>query len=115
MLKEIFGNKTAACVLLHVYHHGEIHASGIANDLQVALSPVQNQLDRFERASVLVSKKVGRTRVYFFNMKSPLIKPFIEMIKIYYESLPITDHEKLFPTRRRPRVKGKPVLGRKGV
>lgn len=115
MLKEIFGNNTAAFVLLHVYHHGEIHASAIASDMEVALSPIQNQLDRFERAGILVSKKVGRTRVYFFNMKSPVIKPFIELIKIYYESLPLTDHEKLFPTRRRPRTKGKPVIGRKGV
>ena len=100
-------------VLLQIYHHGEVHASGIANDLQVALSPVQNQLDRFERAGILVSKKVGKTRVYFFNKKSPLLKPFIEMIKIYYETISLSDHDKLFPTRRRPRVKGKRVIGRK--
>ncbi|MBF0205515.1 MAG: winged helix-turn-helix transcriptional regulator [Oligoflexia bacterium] len=115
MLKDIFGNNNAVYALLHVYHHGEIHATAIANDLEVALSPIQNQLDRFERAGVLVSKKVGKTRVYFFNMKSPIIKPFIELIKIYYESLPFSDHQKLFPTRRRPRVKGKPVFGRKGA
>ncbi|MBF0361535.1 MAG: ArsR family transcriptional regulator [Oligoflexia bacterium] len=92
-----------------------MHATGIASDLQVALSSIQNQLDHFERAGFLVSKKVGRTRVYFFNMKSPVIKPFIELLKIYYESLPLSDHEKLFPTRRRPRAKGKPVIVRKGA
>jgi hypothetical protein len=48
-------------------------------------------------------------------MKSPVIKSFIEIIKIYYESLPLSDHEKIFPTRRRPRAKGKPVIGRKGA
>lgn len=115
MLNEILGNTNAALVLLHVYHHGEVHATGIAKDMEVSLSPIQNQLDRFERAGVLVSKKMGRTRVYFFNMKSPIIKPFIEVIKICYESLPLSDHEKLFPTRRRPRAKGKPVIGRKGT
>ena len=115
MLKDIFGNKTAPLVILQIYHHGEVHATGIADDLKIALSPVQNQLDRFERAGILVSKTVGRTRLYFFNKKSPILKPFMDMIKIYYESLPIGDHEKLFPTRRRPREKGKPVIGRKGA
>lgn len=115
MNEKLFGNKTALLVLLQLYHHHEAHARGIATDLVVSLSPVQNQLDRFEQAGVLVSKKVGQARVYFFNMKNPLTKPFKEMIRIIYENLSKEDHEILFPTRRKPRVKGKPVLIRKGT
>ena len=115
MNEKIFGNKTALLTLIQLYHHNEVHARGVASDLGVSLSPVQNQLDRFEQAGVLVSKKVGQTRVYQFNMKSPLTKPFKEIVRIIYETLSESDHEKLFPTRRKPRVKGKPVLIRKGV
>lgn len=115
MNEKIFGNKTALLVLLQLYHHHEAHARGVAMDLGVSLSPVQNQLDRFEQAGVLISKKMGQTRIYTFNMKSPLTKPFKELVGIIYETLSKEDHQNLFPTRRKPRVKGKPVLIRKGT
>lgn len=114
MNEKLFGNKTALLVLLQLHHHHEAHARGIASDLGVSLSPVQNQLDRFEQVGVLISKKMGQTRVYSFNMKSPLTKPFKELVSIIYETLSKEDHQNLFPTRRGPRAKGKPVLSRKG-
>jgi hypothetical protein len=110
MLEGIFGNRTAERVLLHVFHYGEIHASGIANDYGSALNPIKGQLDRFERAGILVSKEVGRTRVYSFNPKSVLVKPVRELVGIVYESIPLREREKIFGHRRRPRRKGKPVL-----
>jgi hypothetical protein len=110
MLEGIFGNKTAEKVLLHVYHYGEIHASAIAQDYQVALNPVKGQLDRFERAGVLVSKEMGRARVYSFNPKSTLVGPVKALIRMIYESIPLREREQIFKARRRPRRKGKPVL-----
>jgi hypothetical protein len=110
VLEDIFGNRTAERVLLHVFHYGEIHASAIANDYGSALNPIKGQLDRFERAGILVSKEVGRTRVYSFNPKSVLVKPVKELIGIVYESIPLREREKIFDVRRRPRRKGKPVL-----
>jgi hypothetical protein len=110
MLEGIFGNKTAEKVLLHIYHYGEIHASAIAQDYQVALNPVKGQLDRFERAGVLVSKEIGRARVYSFNPKSTLVGPVKELIRMIYESIPLREREQIFKARRRPRRKGKPVL-----
>lgn len=114
MNDKLFGNKTALLALLQLYHHHEVHARGIAADLGLSLSPIQNQLERFEDAGVLVSKKVGQTRIYSFNLKSPLTKPFRELVRIIYDSLSEKDHQELFPTRRKPRAKGKPVLIRKG-
>lgn len=110
MLEGIFGNRTAERVLLHVFHYGEIHASAIAKDYGVALNPVKGQLDRFERAGILVSKEMGRTRVYSFNPKSVLVKPVKELLGIVYEAIPLREREKIFGVRRRPRRKGKPVL-----
>lgn len=109
MLKGIFGNKTAEKVLLHIFHYGESHASAIARDFKTALNPVVQQLNRFEAAGVLVSKEMGRSRVYFFNPKSPLTSPVQSLLKIAYESMLLADRERIFSTRRRPRRKGKPV------
>jgi hypothetical protein len=110
MLEGIFGNKTAERILLHIYHYGEIHGSAIAQDYKTALNPIKGQLDRFERASVLVSKVVGRSRVYSFNPKSSLVGPVKQLVRILYESIPLKERERIFASRRRPRRKGKPVL-----
>ena len=110
MLEGVFGNRTAERVLLHIYHYGEIHASAIASDYQIALNPIKGQLDRFEQAGVLTSKEVGRSRLYLFNPKSALLGPIRELLKIVYDSISLKEREILFRTRRRPRRKGKPVL-----
>jgi predicted transcriptional regulator len=109
MLEGIFGNKTAEKVLLHIFHYGESHASAIAKDFAIAVNPVVQQLNRFERAGILVSKESGRSRVYSFNPKSVFNKPIQDIIEKAYESIPLTERQKLFETRRRPRRKGKPV------
>ena len=110
MLEGIFGNKTAERVLLHIFHYGEIHASAIAQDYGIALNPILGQLDRFEQAGILISKELGRSRVYSFNPKSPLVSPVRDLVKIVYDSIPLREKEKLFIKRRRPRRKGKPIL-----
>lgn len=110
MLEGIFGNKTAERVLLHVYHYGEIHASAIARDYQMAINPIKGQLDRFERSGILVSKEAGRTRNYSFNPKSVFLAPVKALIKIVYDTIPLKEREQIFGARRRPRRKGKPVL-----
>ena len=110
MLSKIFGNETAEKVLLHVFHYGQIHASAVAQDRGVALTPVLRQLGRFEEAGVLVSKMVGKSRLYQFNPKSPFSAPVQALVKIVYESMPMETRETLFGVRRRPRRKGKPVL-----
>ncbi|TGL46627.1 ArsR family transcriptional regulator [Leptospira wolffii] len=111
-LDGVFGNKTAGKVLLHVFHYSEIHAAGIANDYHVAVTPIKNQLIRFEQSGILTSKMVGRARVYLFNSKSALTKPIKEILSIVYNTMPLTEKEKLFSTRRKPRRKGKPVYAK---
>lgn len=110
MLEGIFGNKTAEKILLHIFHYGESHASAISTDFNLALNPIRQQLNRFEQAGVLISKEVGRSRIYSFNPKSPLVKPVKELIEMAYESIPLADRQNIFKTRRRPRRKGKPTL-----
>jgi hypothetical protein len=110
VIEFIFGNDSAEKVLLHIFHYGEIHASGIAKDYEVAITPIKKQLERFEEGGLLKSKVFGRSRVYSFNEKSPWVKPIKEILSIAYNSISIKDRQLIFGERRRPRQKGKPVI-----
>jgi hypothetical protein len=110
ILDGIFGNKNASRVLLHVYHYNEIHSAAIAQDYGIAVTPIRMQLERFEKAGILVAKNIGRARIFAFNQKSPFVKPIKSILTIFYDSLTLEDKQNLFNTRRRPRLKGKPVL-----
>ena len=110
MLDEIFGNRSVERIYLHLFHYGEIHARGLANDYKTSADPFLKQLNRLENAGILVSRTVGRTRLYQFNPKSPFVTPIRKIIEIVYDSMPLPEKEHIFQTRRRPRRKGKPVL-----
>lgn len=110
MIETIFGNTTAAKVMLYLFHYGEAYASGISKDMTIALSQVQKQLDRFESAGILVSKVMGKVRIYTFNPKIGVTKKLKDLIQVFYDAMPLEDKEKLFSVRRRPRRKGKPVI-----
>jgi len=110
MLETILGNETAAKLMLYLVHYGEAYASGVSKDMDITLSQVQKQLDKFEQGGVLVSKKTGNVRIYKFNPKLGIVKQFIKMIEAFYEAIPLNQREEMFDVRRRPRRKGKPVL-----
>lgn len=110
MLEAIFGNQTAAKLMLYLFHYGEAYASGVSKDMGITLSQVQKQLDKFEVAGVLVSKKMGTTRIYEFNPKLGVVNKVKNLIEAFYDSIPLVEREKLFSERRRPRRKGKPVI-----
>ena len=110
MIETIFGNRTAAKIMLYLFHYGEAYSSGISKDMGITLSQVQKQLDKFEIAGVLISKKFGTTRLYEFNPKLGVVKKIKDLIEAFYESIPLAEREKLFSVRRRPRRRGKPVI-----
>lgn len=110
VLEGIFGNKTVEKILLSLVHYGEIHALAIAKDHGSALNPIRRQLDRLEGAGVIVSRPVGRMRLYRFNPKSPYTEPVKKIADLLYQSIPSHDRQNLFPTIRKPRRKGKPLL-----
>ena len=110
MLEVLFGNKTAAQVMLYLFHYGEAYANGLAKEQGITLSQVQKQLDKFELAGLLVSKRLGTTRIYEFNTKLGVVKKIKELIEVFYEAIPLEERERLFSARHRPRRRGKPVL-----
>lgn len=113
MLELVLGSKTAALIFLHLYHNGGSYPTAVSKDFGITLGQVQRQFDRFENAGIVLSTLVGRTRSYQFNLKSAAARKFMELVKIIYDSIPRAEREIMFKTRRRPRVRGKPVIGRK--
>ena len=110
MLDKILGSQTAMKIMLHLVHYGEIYPTAVARDYKISVFGVQKQFERFEDAGILVSKLVGKTRVYMFNKKMATVRPFIELVNIYYNSIPLKEKQILFATRRRPRRPGKTVI-----
>jgi hypothetical protein len=109
-LQGLVGTQTGERVLLHLFHYGEIHPSAIAKDFGTAVTPVRRQLDKFERAGLVVSKEIGRSRVFSFNPKSPVAAALQELVRIVYEGIPLRERERVYGSRRRPRQPGKAVL-----
>jgi len=103
--------RTAAKLLLYLLHHGEAYATGVAKDLSIPQSAVQRQLEKLEAEGFLVSKRIGRTRLYTFNPKSPATGKLREFVGVFYDGMPLRERERMFATRRRPRRRGKPVKG----
>ena len=111
MLDKVLGSEIAMKIMFHLIHYNEIYPSAVAKDYDLALSSVQKQFARFEDAGILVSKMVGKTRVYMFNKKSKAANKFYDFVKVYYDGLSVKDKEKIFSKRRRPRRPGNPVVG----
>jgi predicted ArsR family transcriptional regulator len=108
-LEAIFGNRTAAAVLLYLENYGSGHASRIAKDCAIPVSVVQDQLRRLEAAGVLVSRTVGRTRVFEFNPRNPTVTRLHNFLASELKALPNEIMKKYFLARQRPRRTGKPL------
>ena len=106
-LEAIFGNRTAAGVLLFLENYGSGYASRIAKAYKMPVSVVQDQLRKLEAAGVLVSRSVGRTRVFEFNPRSPTATRLREFLASELQSLPDEIVNEYFLERQRPRRSGK--------
>jgi len=85
------------------------YATEIAKFFNADLYAIQRQLKRLENAEVLVSKLVGRTRVYQFNPRYPFLKELKNLFTSVLSYYPDETKEKLIMNRRRPRKKDKPL------
>ena len=112
MLDTILGNKTAAKIMLYLLHYGEGYAKDMSRDLDIALSQVQKQLNKYDQEGILISKDLGRVRMFSFNDKLATVKEFKKLIKFFYDSISIEEKQELFKKRKRPRRKGKLVTDR---
>lgn len=109
MLEPILASKAAERTLLYLENYGEGYASAIAAAFDCPLSVIQKQLDRLERQGVLVSRLVGRTRLYAWNPRYALRDPLRALLREALALMPRAEVRAHFRERRRPRRAGKPL------
>ena len=69
----------------------------------------KKQLEKLESGGVLVSQPVGRTRVFSFNPRYPMLDELRTLLEKTLEFYPDDVRESLTMSRRRPRRRGKPL------
>jgi hypothetical protein len=107
MLLPLLGSESCERVLIFIYARGEGYASEIAQFFKTNLYGIQNQLDKLEQGSVLVSCKKGRTRLYTLNPRYPFLKEIMSLLEKAVSYYPFEIQEGLLMNRRRPRRRQK--------
>lgn len=107
VLEAALGNRTAAWALLFLAAYGEGHANRIARTYGIAVSVVRDQLVRLEAQGALVSRTVGRSRVFQFNERNPTARNLRGFLRTELDLLPEADLRRYFRQRQRPRRTGK--------
>lgn len=108
MLEPILRSVSAERVLMFLFGREEGYAREIARFFHTDLNPIQKQLEKFELGGVLVSKRVGRTRLYMFNPRYPFLQELKNLLEKALSFYPEDVRERLVMNRRRPRRGGKP-------
>ena len=109
MLEAILGSKSCEQVLVFLVAREEGYATEIARFFGADLYAIQKQLDRLENYEVLVSRKIGRTRLFQFNPRYPFLMELIALIKKALGFYPEELKQKLLMNRRRPRKSNKTI------
>lgn len=102
----LFGSESAYRVLMYLENYDSGYASQIARTFGISLNQVQNQLMKFEEIGLLVSRKEGTTRTYYFK-RSPVSDALRVFLRSMIERLPDKTIDTFFRQRRRPRRFGK--------
>ncbi|MGL6222248.1 MAG: winged helix-turn-helix domain-containing protein [Steroidobacteraceae bacterium] len=107
MLEAIVGSPTAEKVLLYLQNYEQAYGREIADTFDIAQSQVQKQLVKLEAGGLLVSRLAGRTRLYQWNPRNPLVAALRELLSLALESLPAAEQQRYYRKRTRPRRSGK--------
>ncbi|GIK34861.1 MAG: hypothetical protein AMXMBFR45_08740 [Gammaproteobacteria bacterium] len=108
MLEAAFGSLAAERVLLFLHRYDSGYGRQVALAFGMPVSEVQKQLRKFEKGGLLVSRLVGRTRVYSWNPRSVFVAPLRRLLQTMLENLPPEQRSPFRDARRRPRRAGKP-------
>lgn len=109
MTESIFGSRSSERVLLFLISRENGYATEIANFFDVDLYAIQKQLEKMENLNVIISRNVGRTRVFEFNPRYPLLNELKALLEKMLGLYPEDIQEGLMMNRRRPRKKDKPL------
>lgn len=103
VLEAVFGSRSAAQTLLFLEAYGSGHALRIADTYGVPVSSIQRQLRRLESAGILISRTVGRTRLFEFNMRNPTVRDLRAFLESELDLMPEAETKAYYRQRQRPR------------
>jgi len=109
MLDELFGSKNRERVLQYIVVNQEGYAKKIADFYESSVDPIKKQLERLESAGILVSKTVGRTRLFMLNPRYAFKNELVALLEKAQEFYSPEEQERLTRQRKRPRRTGKPL------
>ena len=107
MLEPILRSKSSERALIFLVARKTGYATEISRFFDADLYAIQKQLERLEDADVLVSNKVGRTRVFQFNPRYPFLDELKSLLEKSLSYYPRNIQEELLLNRLRPRKKDK--------
>jgi DNA-binding transcriptional ArsR family regulator len=103
VLEAILGSAAAEKVLLYLQNYEQAYGREIATTFDLSNSQVQKQLLKLESGGVLASRLVGRTRLYQWNPRNPLVPALRAFLAVALDSLPANEQQRFFRKRTRPR------------
>ncbi len=109
MLEGLLGNVIVEKILFMLNTYGEAYPLGIAKVFNEPVNRIQQQLKRLENGGIVVSRFMGKVRLYTFNPRYPYLKELKALISKAYEFLPEEEKDKYYRMRTRPRRAGKPL------
>jgi len=109
MLMPLLGSENRERVLVFISARDQGYAREIARFFDTDLYGIQKQLDKMESGGVLVSRTVGRTRLYQFNPRYPFLTELKGLLNKALSFYPDDVREALLMDRRRPRRRDKPL------
>lgn len=109
MLESLLGNKTTEKVLFFLERYGEGYPNKIATTFGIQVNAVQQQMKRLEDGGIVVSRLMGKVRIYQFNPRYPFLDELKALLKKAVTFLPESEIEKYYMLRTRPRKPGKPL------
>lgn len=96
ILTELFGNESAAKVLLYIENFGSGYPLGIARTFDVPVSQIQRQLERLEDEGLVLSKIAGKRRTYTWNPRCFYLKDLRSLLKKGLAEVSGADKKKYF-------------------
>ena len=109
MIETILGSVSGERVLMFLFARDEGYAREIARFFDTDVAPIQKQLEKLESGGVLVSRLAGRTRLFSFNPRYPMVEELRKLLEKALQFYPDDTREALTMVRRRPRRRGKPL------
>lgn len=109
MLEALLGSVNKERVLFFIFAREEGYAREIARFYATDLAPIQRQLEGLEKGGILASRLAGRTRLYVFDPRYPLLDELNALLAKAITFYPSEEHDRLLMERQRPRRAGKPL------